>query len=121
MRRNFLMTPDPSLVFAWNTTSRHSIIAFRGRGSCRDSIYIRASKRSSFKLVSVIDIPPAALAGPPSHLPAGTLNIEELTTVLAGICYTAVAIPCEVLSSKTQRAAGLELATLKQNAYPEYL
>jgi hypothetical protein len=72
-------------------------------------------------LVSVIEIAPDALAGPASHLPAGTLNIEEQTTVLAGICFTAVAIPCELLSSKTQRAAGLELATLNQNAYPEYL
>jgi hypothetical protein len=72
-------------------------------------------------LVSVIDIPPDALAGPASHLPAGTLNIEELATALVGICVTAVAIPCEVLSSKTQRAAALELATLKQNANPEYL
>jgi hypothetical protein len=92
-----------------------------GRGSYRDSIYIRVSRRSYFRLVSVTELPRDALAEPASHLQRGKLNIEGLATALLAVCLTAVAIPREILSSTTDRAAELKLSTLKQNAYTEYL
>jgi hypothetical protein len=51
----------------------------------------------------------------------GLIGGELVGAVWEGGCFTTVAIPCEILLSTTDRAAGLKLSTLKQNAYTKYL